>query len=223
MNDRIALVFGGSGMTGTSLVHKLLGTTEYTKIRLFVRKKLTLVHPKLEQFITDFDNLALISNQISGDTLFLCLGTTMARAKSKASFYKVDYTYTINVANIALKNEVNKVILISSMGADPGSLIYYSKVKGQVEKTIKSMPFKIVAIIRPSLLLGNRNEKRVGEKLGALLSGWFSGLFVGPFRKYQAISSDAVADAMIKIANSQESGIQIYESDTLKNISEINN
>ena len=160
-----------------------------------------------------------VSYQLVGDEIYLCLGTTMAKAGSKEAFYKVDYTYTIKAATLAVENGVGQAILISSMGADPASMIYYSKVKGNVEKDLCKLPFQSIAIVRPSLLLGNRKEQRTGERIAAYVSKAISSLFVGPFRKYKAISVEAVATAMIKIASNNKPGVKIYESDKMELIS----
>lgn len=219
MSNKTALIFGSSGLVGSNIVAKLLNTVEYDRIKVFVRKPIKLIHPKLEQIITDFDHLEKVADQINGEDLFLCLGTTMAKAGSKESFYKVDFTYNVEVATIAKKNGVKQVLLISSMGADAKSWIYYSKVKGQVENAIAKMGFNIFAIIRPSLLLGDRQESRFGERLAMSLSKTFSGLFVGPLKKYKAIAAEDVAEAMIRIAQKYIPGKTIYESNRLEFIS----
>jgi uncharacterized protein YbjT (DUF2867 family) len=139
MTQRSALIFGSTGLTGSELLKKLLDSGFYHNVKAFVRKPLKISHPLLEQIIVDFDHLEKISDQIKGDDLYLCLGTTMAKAGSKEAFYKVDFTYTINVATIAKANGVKQVLLISSMGADKKSLIYYSKVKGKVENALAKL------------------------------------------------------------------------------------
>lgn len=219
MKTKIALIFGSSGLTGSILLSHLLGSPDYDKVKIFVRKPISLQHPKLEQIITDFEKIKDVSHQITGDEIYLCLGTTMAKAGSKEAFYKVDYTYTIQAATLAYENGVNHAILISSMGADPNSLIYYSKVKGGVEKSLGLIPFQSISVVRPSLLLGERKEHRLGEKTWAFMSKLFSVLFVGPLMKYKPITADAVARAMINIASKNKSGFNIYESDKLNIIS----
>jgi uncharacterized protein YbjT (DUF2867 family) len=216
MNQKTALIFGSSGLTGGVLLQKLLDSGVYNVVKAFVRKPLDMDHPALEQVLTDFDHLEKVSDQMKGDDIFLCLGTTMAKAGSKAAFYKVDYTYTVNAATIARKNGIKQVILISSMGADAKSMVYYSKVKGKVENALAKLDFVSLAVIRPSLLLGDRKENRFGEKMATSFSHAFSGIFIGPFKKYKPIASSTVADAMLKIASKGIPGKSIYESDRLE-------
>jgi uncharacterized protein YbjT (DUF2867 family) len=215
---KTALVFGSSGLTGSALVRLLLASEDYHRIKVFVRKSQNIRHPKLEEIVMDFDKMEILSDQIKGDDIFLCLGTTMAKAGSKAAFFKVDYTYNMTAARIASQNKVSNVILISSMGADSTSMIYYSKVKGKVENDLSQLPFKSIAIVRPSLLLGDRKEQRIGEKIGSRLSTALSVIFVGPLKKYKAIMAETVAKSMIKIASESKDGVAIYESDELEKI-----
>jgi uncharacterized protein YbjT (DUF2867 family) len=216
MTQRSALIFGSTGLTGSELLKKLLDSGFYHNVKAFVRKPLKISHPLLEQIIVDFDHLEKISDQIKGDDLYLCLGTTMAKAGSKEAFYKVDFTYTINVATIAKANGVKQVLLISSMGADKKSLIYYSKVKGKVENALAKLGFNSLSIIRPSLLLGDRKESRFGEKMATKFSDIFSGLLIGPLKKYKPITASNVAEAMLKIGHKDIPGKSIYESDRLE-------
>ena len=215
MSQRSALVFGSTGLTGSVLLNKLLESGFYHSVTAFVRKPLKISHPLLEQVIVDFDHLEKISDHIKGDDIFLCLGTTMAKAGSKEAFYKVDFTYTVNVASIAKANGVRQVLLISSMGSDKKSLVYYSKVKGRVENALAKMGFNSLSIIRPSLLLGDRKESRFGEKMAITFSNFFSGLLIGPLKKYKPITASDVAEAMLKISQKGIPGKSIYESDRL--------
>jgi uncharacterized protein YbjT (DUF2867 family) len=219
MKLKTCLLFGASGLTGNQLMHRLLSSDAYSKVKIFVRKRMDIQHSKLEQVMTDFDHLSSVKDQITGDEIFLCLGTTMAKAGSKEAFFNVDYTYTMEAARFAADNGVKRAMLISSLGADPNSMIYYSKVKGQVEKDMGKLPFESVVIIRPSLLLGEREEQRLGEKIGSRVINAVSGLMVGPWRKYKGIAADRVADAMIRIAQNPTTGISIVESDQLEKIS----
>jgi len=218
MSKKTAIVFGSTGLTGRHLTSLLLEDSDFEKVKIFVRSITEIQHEKLEQIFIDFNNPNLIADSISGDVIFLCLGTTMAKAGGKDAFYKVDYTYTTEIAKIAHANGVKTAVLISSMGADKNSWIYYSKVKGQVENSLRNLGFESLAIIRPSLLLGERAEQRTGEKMAMHMSNALSWIFVGPFKKYKAIEAKNVAIAMIKIANNIVSGTTIYESLTLEKI-----
>jgi uncharacterized protein YbjT (DUF2867 family) len=207
-----ALIFGASGLVGNALLKLLLESPEYDKVKAFVRKTLPIQHQKLEQIVIDFDNLDNYSSQIIGDHIYLCLGTTMAKAGSKDAFYKIDYTYTMDAAKLAAKNGVKKLCLISSLGANPNASVFYSKVTGELENDISNLGIETVHIVRPSLLLGDRDEKRVGERIGIKLSEWLSFIFVGPLKKYKAIHVGTVAKSMFQFMQTQQTGLYIHES-----------
>lgn len=199
MASGVAVVYGSSGLIGKEVVAVLENHPGIQSIILPVRKiNADFSHPSIKQVVVDFDNLAKSKSDLRGDFVFLCLGTTMAKAKSKESFFLVDYTYTCAAATIACElNPAVHLALVSSMGADIRSLFYYSRVKGQVEKTIMEMPCGNVSVFRPSLLLGNRKEKRTGEEWAAGLSKAFPILFKGPLQKYKPIQAADVAKAMV--------------------------
>ncbi len=216
--NKSALIFGSSGLVGSALLKMLLESSTYNKVVVFVRKNQRLTHPKMDQVIVDFDHIDAISDWIKGNDIFICLGTTMAKAGSKEAFYKVDYTYVMQVASLAASNQVKKMIIISSMGADPDSSIYYSRVKGKVERDLQKFKFDAIYILRPSLLLGERKEKRVGERIAIILSKWTGFIFNGPLRKYKPIYDKNVAAAMLLLANGNLTGTHIYESREIEQI-----
>lgn len=209
---KTAIIFGSTGLVGSTLLKILLQSKEYDIIKAFVRKPLSFSHDKLLQIIIDFDQPESFIDRITGDDIYLCLGTTMKKAGSKDAFYKIDYTYTMQAATSAAKNKVKKLCLISSLGADVSSAVYYSKVKGDVERDISALGFDTIHIVRPSLLLGNRKENRVGERIGIILSRMLSFLFIGPLKKYKAIQDITVAFAMFQLMQSDTKGTFIHES-----------
>ncbi|MBK8548808.1 MAG: NAD-dependent epimerase/dehydratase family protein [Saprospiraceae bacterium] len=217
MMQKTAVVFGASGLVGSEVIKILLSKEEFGLIILPVRKIVSdYTSPKIKQLIIDFDSLDLYANELKGDCYFLCLGTTMAKAKSKEAFYKVDFTYTYEAAKIAVKNNSSHVLLISSMGADEKSMIYYSKVKGKIEKALEKLPLSRLTIFRPSLLLGNRNESRSGEKWAEKISSLLSFMFFGPFKNYKPVKASDVAEKMVRMAmNSQSERVKILLSSEL--------
>jgi uncharacterized protein YbjT (DUF2867 family) len=215
---RTALIFGSSGLVGSSLLKLVLEDQYYDKIKIFVRKKILVSSPKLEQIEVDFHHLDNVKDEISGDHLYLCLGTTMAKAGSKDAFYLVDHDFTLHAAHLAFANGVAKVCLISSMGADTSSNVYYSRVKGEIEKEVALIKFKAVHIVRPSLLLGDRKEKRLGERIGIMISKIFGFIFKGPMRKYAPIEDKTVAQAMMCLMQKAETGVHIHESIELQQL-----
>jgi uncharacterized protein YbjT (DUF2867 family) len=215
---KVALVFGSTGLVGNELVEELIKSESCSLVKVFVRRKIGFTNSKVQEIEVDFDKLSLVASEMNGDTLYICLGTTMAKAGSKEAFYKVDYTYCYEAARLSAQNRVGQVVLISSMGADASSMVYYSKVKGEIERDITKLNFNAVNIVRPSLLLGDRKENRLGERIFASLSKFLPFLFIGPLRKYRPIEAENVAKAMIKISLSQHSGCRIYESEELQHI-----
>ena len=210
-SQRIALVIGGSGLIGKILIQKLLESDKYTRVRVLVRSKFSLQHPKLEVIIFNFDTPDM--NLIVADDVYCCLGTTMKKAGSKGDFYKVDYLYPIQTAEAAFKNGTKRFSIVTSMGADATSVFYYNQVKGEVEEALKKIKFESLFIFRPSLLLGKRPETRLGEKIGERLAKLFKPIIPS---KYKAIEAEKVAKAMLSITTSSIKGTAVYESDVLQ-------
>lgn len=218
-SKKTALIFGSTGLVGVELLDLLIQSDTFTQIKVFVRKKSNVIHPKVQEIELDFNDLSSYAPEITGDVVFICLGTTMAKAGSKEAFYKVDYTYCYEAARLSAANRAGHAVLISSMGADTSSMVYYSKVKGEIERDICLLPFDAVHIVRPSLLLGERKENRLGEKIFTKVSKYLSFLFAGPLKKYKPIHARDVAKAMVSISLSQNEGCHIFESAELQSIS----
>ncbi len=210
---KTALVAGASGLVGSSLVKMLLQERDYETVHILVRKKINLAHQKLHQHVVDFDNLATTNFDFKMDDAFVTLGTTIAKAGSKSAFYKVDHDYVISFARKALSLGATGIFVVSSMGANPASSIFYNKVKGKMEEDMKALGYSRLGIFRPSLLLGPRTEKRTGEKLASWMMQTLD--FVIP-AKYKAIHVDKVAGKMIEQALKDENGLIILESDKLQ-------
>lgn len=208
---KTALVIGATGLIGKSLTIKLLENKFYAKVKILVRKKIDLLHPNLEQIVVDFDDLD--TSKIVADDVFCCLGTTMKVAGSKPAFYKVDFTYPLVVAKAALENGAKQYLIVTSMGADPKSMIYYNRVKGEIEKALSDLHYPTLLIFRPSILLGERKEQRLGEKISKIAMNLIS--FMTPDR-YKAIEGEKVANAMIILAQKGIKNKDIFESGTLQ-------
>ncbi|HJV78424.1 MAG TPA: NAD(P)H-binding protein [Paludibacter sp.] len=196
-----AIVIGGTGMVGTQLIKQLIENETYSEIVSLVRRGSGITHPKLFEHIVNFDQPESWSYLITGDVLFSTLGTTIAQAKTKEAQFKVDYTYQFTVAKIAAKNGVSNYVLISSAGANSNSKAFYMRMKGQLEDAVQRLPFKVISLIRPGQLAGNRTEKRIGEKIGLSVMHFLNKL--GLFKRYKPILAYQVAQAMIN-ANRKE-------------------
>ncbi|MNZ96527.1 hypothetical protein D3C78_1157240 [compost metagenome] len=191
----------------------------YTAVKVFVRKKLPVSHPKLEQIIVDFDQLEPHSQHFLVDDLYCCLGTTIKKAGSQAAFRRVDYDYPLKLAILAKQNGVRQFLLITAMGSNAKSSIFYSRVKGELEEAIKQLQLPAFHIFQPSLLLGKREEFRLGESIAAAISPLLSSILIGRLRKYKPVQAREVALAMYAAASTQTEGITIYESDRIIEIS----
>ena len=198
-NNKTAVVIGATGLVGKQLVNQLLAHNQFDQVTVLVRRSTGLTHAKLNEVILNFDELAQTSNHIKGDVLFSCMGTTIKQAKTKDNQFRVDFTYQFETAQIAAKNKVNTYVLVSSIGADAKSSMFYSRIKGELEDAVTLLPFPKIRILRPSILQGDRTEFRFGERIGITLTHFF-GLFIPPLRKWRAIKDVQVAQAMIGLA-----------------------
>jgi uncharacterized protein YbjT (DUF2867 family) len=199
-----AIVIGGTGMVGAQLIKQLTENESYSEIISLVRRTSGTTHPKLSEHVINFDQPESWSSLVKGDVLFSTLGTTIAQAKTKEAQFKVDFTYQFTVAEIASKNEVPNYVLISSAGADSKAKAFYLSMKGQLEVAIQVLPFKVISIIRPGQLAGDRTEKRTGEKIGLSVMYFLNKL--GLFKRYKPIQAYQVAQAMINAAEKKQSG-----------------
>lgn len=206
-----ALVIGASGLVGGFLIQYLIESDKYRHVRALVRHPLSLQSPKLETVIFDFAHPD--ATQVHGDDVFCTLGTTIKKAGSKQAFEQVDYAYPLTIATIAHKNGSKRFAVVTAMGADCNSTFYYNRVKGNLENKLKEFNFETLLIFRPSLLLGKRSEKRMGERVGS----WFAKTFEFAIpAKYRAVEAAKVARAMSVITPSSVRGTIVYESDVLQ-------
>ena len=214
---KTALLFGSSGLIGGHLFNKLIESNDYIKIKLFVRSVSEINNPKVEIIKTDFNNLNNYKEEIKGDDCFFCIGTTKKNSPYKVEYKRIEHDMPIEIAKIAKSNSVNSFIYVSSGFANPKKSGDYLRFKGQVEEELKKLNFSTLGIMRPSFLLGNRKEKRIGEKIGIFLFKLLSPLFLGPLKKMKPIHSETVANAMIEIANGnvQQS---VFESNEIANL-----
>ena len=215
-----ALIFGSSGLVGSNLVKIILQNEKYDHIKLFVRSETENKSKKLEIIKTDFNNLEKHKDSIIGDDCFFCIGTTRKNTPDKNEYIITEYNIPVEIGKIAKSNSVKNFIYVSSLGANPNASGLYLKNKGQAEQELINLNFPRLAIIRPSILLGNRKENRIGEKIGIFVMKLLSPLFLGKLKKYKPIKVENVANAMVNIAqnNYQET---IFESDQLEVIAEL--
>lgn len=210
------ILAGASGLIGSNLLKDLLQMPEIDKILLVQRRRLQIENPKVEQLIVDFSAIQLQKLNEDYDVAFCCLGTTIKKAGSEEEFMNVDLHAVNHLAEFAAKNNCLKFIVVSAMGADQKSMIFYNRVKGEMENEIQQHGLDSVVILRPSLLLGDRQESRPGEKLAILLSPIYSVLLVGPLSKYRPVQSSLVAEKMIQLAMMHTPRLLIVENQEIQ-------
>ena len=214
---KTALLFGSSGLIGGHLLNKLIQNNDYNKIKIFVRTEPEIEDSKIEIIKTDFNNLNKHIKDIKGDDCFFCIGTTKQNSPEQNEYKRIERDMPVEIAKIAKTNSVNSFVYVSSGFANPKNSGAYLRYKGEVEDELKRLNFIKLGIMRPSFLIGNRKEKRFGEKIGIFLFKLLSPLFLGPLKKMKPIHSEIVANAMIKVAN-EDIQQSIFESNEIVNL-----
>ncbi|MFC3884363.1 oxidoreductase [Bacillus songklensis] len=215
MSQKSAVLLGATGLVGRELLSLLLQSNVYSQVTILVRNKLLIQHEKLRQVEINFDELHKYEDEFNVDDVFCCLGTTMKKAKTKANFLKVDYEYPLAAAKLAEKKRARNFLTITAIGADLRSPIFYNKVKGQTEEDICNLYIRSTHFFRPSLLLGQRSEFRLGEKIGEYVLKSISLCLIGKWRKFKPIKAENVAKAMLEAALEERSGVHVHESDVI--------
>jgi uncharacterized protein YbjT (DUF2867 family) len=215
-----ALLVGASGLVGRQCLQFLLEEPSYTHIVVLVRRSLSITHNKLVQHVVDFSELDTLGDYFTTDDVYCCLGTTIKKAGTQEAFRKVDFDYPIKIAALTQHLGANQFLIVTSLGANPHSRIFYNRVKGEVEEAIRKISFTTINIFRPSLLLGDRTEHRTGEKSGAFIMSGLKYVMVGPLRKYRAIQARDVAKAMVQVAQKNLKGLNIFESKQIQKIAD---
>ena len=211
-----ALIIGASGLVGGHCLRRLLENPKYVEVVSFGRKMLDIEHPKLTQKVIDFDNLEEHKTDFRGDVLFSCLGTTIKKAGSKSNFKKVDFDYPHKIAQFACENGAKKMMLVSSVGADAMSNVFYSRVKGELEDAIKVLDFESVGILRPSILFGKRPESRTKERIGIWAARIFKPVMGGSLKKYQGIDASKVGRVLADFSTEDYQGVRILASNEIE-------
>ncbi len=201
---KTAIVFGANGLIGSYLLPVLFADPEYDVVLVFARRSLGIVNAKLEEVITDFKDLDSLRKHVKGDVVFNCLGTTINVAGSEEAFRRVDFELVRWSAVAAAENKVPRFLVISSMGADENSKIFYNRTKGEMEKAVSALGFRQCVILRPSMLYGPRKDFRFGERIGQGFMWLFWPLIPG---KYKLIHARAVANKMATLAKGDFSGV----------------
>lgn len=221
MHRQTAVVIGATGLIGSQLVDLLLHDNDFSEVRILVRRAVSISHPKLKVEIVDFDNYHDVKEKLgSSHSLFCCVGTTQKKVRGdKSAYRKVDFDIPVNSAHAATENGIKRYLMVSSIGANPGSNNFYLKLKGEAEQAISKLPFESIHFFRPSLLLGDRKEFRMGEKIAQVSMRMFSFVFFGGIKKYKPIQSREVAKAMLVAAKKGNVGTQVHEYSNIISLS----
>ncbi|MEP0706873.1 MAG: oxidoreductase [Parvibaculum sp.] len=218
-DGKTALVAGATGLVGGHLVRHLTDGDAYAKVTTVARRPLAgVTSPKLDGIIADFEKLDVSLTGIAADDAFCALGTTIGKAGSQAAFRKVDHDYILSFARAAKAAGAKQFMLVSSMGADPSSSIFYSRVKGETEQAVAAVGFETLHIFRPGLILGERTERRTLEGLGMGIAPFLNPLMLGPARPYRSIPADIIARAMRGAALSGLTGRHVHTYDAMNRL-----
>ena len=215
-----ALVIGATGATGKDLVNKLLEDKDFQEVHAFVRRPLNIKNEKLKAHVVDFEKPEEWKDLVKGDVAFSCLGTTLKDAGSKDAQRKVDFDYQYQFAKNAKENEVEDYILVSSYGANPNSKIFYSRMKGELEKEVKNLHFKKMTIFQPGML-ERKDSERTGEVLGGKIIKFVNKL--GICESQKPLPTDVLAQAMINSSKIKSYGYSKIKLGSIFSFAEKNN
>lgn len=207
---RTALIAGSTGLVGHDLLQRLLFDPAYTSVRALTRRPLALKHDSLQELQTDFSALGTLGASLQVDDVFCCLGTTLRAAGSRAAFEDVDYRMVVDLARATRDAGAHQFIVVSAVGASTHSPAYYNRVKGRMEAAVSALGFSAVHIVRPSLLLGERSEKRPSEAFAQKASPYLAPLLAGPLQRYRPVAAEDVAESMLRLALRGEHGVHVH-------------
>ena len=217
---KTALVFGASGLVGSQLVNLLIKSSDHSKIKLFVRSPIKFDSSKVQVIQTDFHNLSNYINDIKGDDCFFCIGTTKKNSPDKNEYKRIELEIPKEIGQISKLNLVKSFSFVSSGYANPKHSGDYLRYKGLVEEELKRLQFDKLGILRPSFLIGERKENRIGEKIGILIFKILSPIFIGPLKKMKPIQANIVAKAMLNISKNDLTK-NTFESNEIVELSKI--
>ena len=206
------LVVGGTGLVGKHLIKELEASNDFDLVYVLVRKKQFIGTKKTKEIVFDFTEKERLQSLDPVNHVFCCLGTTIKKAGSKKRFRYVDLELPVSFAMWAEQKMVDSYSIVTALGADSSSKIFYNQVKGEVEDEIKKRNIPKIQIFQPSLILGRRTEVRFGEIIWKALFKCINPLFLGPFKKYRGIRADVIAKGMVNHLKNSQNGIRVFES-----------
>jgi uncharacterized protein YbjT (DUF2867 family) len=216
MSKYTAIIAGGTGLIGSHVIQQLINDTAFEKIIVLNRRAIHYPNAKIQEIIVDFDQLENSLKDIKATHAYCCLGTTIKTAGSKEAFRKVDFDYVLNFANSVHGIGCENFNVITALGTNTSSMIFYNQVKFEITEKLKTLGFKQLNIIQPSMLLGDRNESRTGEAIAQKFFNLTKSIWRGPLKNYAGIQGSQVAKAMIAISKKSSEGVHYYESGKLQ-------
>lgn len=205
-NAKTVLLLGASGLVGSTCLSRLSNDPVITRVVVLTRSPLSSTASNVEYHAIDFDNRESFRAYLNVESMICALGTTIAKAGSQAAFRKVDYEYVLQFARMAREAGANQFCLVSSIGADAESRVFYSRVKGEIEAAVSNLGYPSVVIVRPSLILGKRKEFRLAESISQGLLGPIKGIFP---KKIRPVTANQIAHALIEECKNPAPGIRI--------------
>lgn len=219
-NSKTAIILGATGFTGMKLLNSLVNDNRYKTIKIFSRSSVSQKSEKIQEFIIDLLTLSEHLRDFTADEVFCCIGTTTKKTKDRSIYKLIDHGIPVTAAKMSKKNGIKMFMVISSMGANRSSFFSYSKIKGEMERDVVKQNIQHTFILRPSLIGGNRNEFRFGEKISQIVMKIMDPLLLGSFKKYKMISPEKIIRCMIFLANNRPNQI-IYNSDEIQAMSHL--
>jgi uncharacterized protein YbjT (DUF2867 family) len=209
INNKKAIVLGASGLIGNQLVYLLLKDETFSQVTLFVRKELSFSDNKLKQITIEFNDLESYNSEFDGSVIFLCLGTTRKKTPNLEDYRAIDYGITLRAAKLAKSAGIEEVHLISAIGANSKSIIFYNKLKGEIEEDLIKIGFESTYIYQPSMLIGARDESRPTELIFQKLMPFIDLFMIGKLKKYRSVSKEKLAQAILNYQSNTKKGIHL--------------
>lgn len=211
---KTAIILGATGFTGSFVLEQLITNNNYEKIKLFSRSRSGIIHPKIEEHLVDLLHLEKYKADFTADEVYCCIGTTKKKTPNQETYRAIDFGIPAAAVNLCKENEIKVMAVVSAIGANPNSLTFYNRTKGEMEQAVLKAGIERTYILRPSFIGGNRQEKRMGEKIGITVFKFLKPLFIGKLKKYAIIDASTIASRMIQLANSNNES-KILESDEI--------
>ncbi|APQ19032.1 NAD(P)H-binding protein [Maribacter hydrothermalis] len=219
---KTAIILGATGLTGGLLLDKLIRDNRYQTIKLFSRSRIEGLPNKVQQYIGNLLELGQFKKEFTADEVYCCIGTTAKKTPNKKLYRAIDYGIPVAAAKLSKENGISTYIVVSAMGANKKSKVFYNRTKGEMEQDVIEKGITNTSILRPSLIGGERNERRLLEKIGLLVFKIIQPLFIGPLKKYKIINAESIAQAMLNLANMTRNTDVIITSNDIEKLAKRN-